>query len=61
MAREFVEERTAAGEAADLQAFLERVALVADADQIPDAADDGGVVTLMTCTPRRAWSSRSCS
>ena len=29
--------------------FLERVALVADADQIPDAPhDDGGVVTLMT-------------
>ncbi|WP_121258191.1 DNA helicase PcrA [Nocardioides ferulae] len=28
--------------------FLERVALVADADQIPDAGDDGGVVTLMT-------------
>ncbi len=48
VAREFVEERTAAGEPADLQAFLERVALVADADQIPDAADDGGVVTLMT-------------
>jgi DNA helicase-2/ATP-dependent DNA helicase PcrA len=47
VAREFVEERTAAGEAADLQAFLERVALVADADQIPDAATDG-VVTLMT-------------
>jgi DNA helicase-2/ATP-dependent DNA helicase PcrA len=48
VAREFVEERTAAGEPADLQAFLERVALVADADQIPDAAADGGVVTLMT-------------
>ncbi|MFC6160750.1 DNA helicase PcrA [Kribbella jiaozuonensis] len=47
VAREFVEERTAAGEAADLQAFLEGVALVADADQIPDAATDG-VVTLMT-------------
>ncbi|QZY29878.1 DNA helicase PcrA [Nocardioides coralli] len=28
--------------------FLERVALVADADQIPDATDDQGVVTLMT-------------
>ena len=29
--------------------FLERVALVADTDQIPDAPDDdGGVVTLMT-------------
>lgn len=30
----------------DLADFLERVSLVADADQIPDA--DGGVVTLMT-------------
>jgi DNA helicase II / ATP-dependent DNA helicase PcrA len=28
--------------------FLERVALVADADQIPDADGGGGVVTLMT-------------
>jgi DNA helicase-2/ATP-dependent DNA helicase PcrA len=28
--------------------FLERVALVADADQIPDVTDDAGVVTLMT-------------
>ena len=28
--------------------FLERVALVADADQIPDGADHGGMVTLMT-------------
>ena len=28
--------------------FLERVALVADTDQIPDQGDDGGVVTLMT-------------
>ncbi len=28
--------------------FLEQVALVADADQIPDGADHGGVVTLMT-------------
>jgi DNA helicase-2/ATP-dependent DNA helicase PcrA len=48
VAREFVEEAGAAGEPADLQSFLERVALVADADQIPDAGDDGGVVTLMT-------------
>ncbi|WP_082034422.1 UvrD-helicase domain-containing protein [Nigerium massiliense] len=31
-----------------LGAFLERIALVADSDQIPDAASDGGVVTLMT-------------
>ncbi len=28
--------------------FLEQVSLVADADQIPDADDTGGVVTLMT-------------
>jgi len=28
--------------------FLEQVALVADADQIPDGADHGGLVTLMT-------------
>ncbi|ALA66798.1 ATP-dependent DNA helicase PcrA [Corynebacterium lactis RW2-5] len=33
-------------EPGSLQAFLERVSLVADADQIPD--DDTGVVTLMT-------------
>ncbi|WP_203336948.1 DNA helicase PcrA [Nocardioides limicola] len=34
----------------DLNDFLERVALVADADQIPDAPDgvDNGMVTLMT-------------
>ncbi|MBB6628856.1 DNA helicase PcrA [Nocardioides sp. KIGAM211] len=31
-----------------LRDFLERVALVADTDQIPDATDDSGVVTLMT-------------
>ena len=48
VAAEFVEEAAGAGEPADLQAFLERVALVADADQIPDAGDGGGVVTLMT-------------
>jgi DNA helicase-2/ATP-dependent DNA helicase PcrA len=28
--------------------FLEQVSLVADSDEIPDDADDGGVVTLMT-------------
>lgn len=34
---------------AGLAAFLERVALVADSDQIPDEEDDGsGVITLMT-------------
>jgi DNA helicase II / ATP-dependent DNA helicase PcrA len=48
VAREFVEEAAAAGERSDLPAFLERVALVADADQIPDQGDDDGVVTLMT-------------
>ena len=48
VAAEFVQEATSAGEQADLQAFLERVSLVADADQIPDAGDGGGVVTLMT-------------
>jgi DNA helicase-2/ATP-dependent DNA helicase PcrA len=31
-----------------LAEFLERVALVADADQIPDGEDHGGLVTLMT-------------
>ncbi|WP_114560970.1 UvrD-helicase domain-containing protein [Desertihabitans aurantiacus] len=31
-----------------LPAFLERIALVADSDQIPDADDGGGMVTLMT-------------
>lgn len=31
-----------------LSAFLERIALVADSDQIPDADDTHGVVTLMT-------------
>ncbi|WP_342373211.1 UvrD-helicase domain-containing protein [Propioniciclava soli] len=31
-----------------LPAFLERIALVADSDQIPDADGGGGVVTLMT-------------
>ncbi|MGH3784282.1 MAG: DNA helicase PcrA [Pseudonocardiaceae bacterium] len=54
VAREFITEPVAlvddgAAEPGSLAAFLERVALVADADQIPD--DDGassGVVTLMT-------------
>ncbi|WP_035281706.1 DNA helicase PcrA [Actinokineospora spheciospongiae] len=34
--------------AGTLAAFLERVSLVADADQVPDEDDTGGVVTLMT-------------
>jgi DNA helicase II / ATP-dependent DNA helicase PcrA len=44
VAREF-DGATPDGTLAD---FLERVALVADADQIPDGADHGGLVTLMT-------------
>ncbi len=42
------EELSGSPEPGSLGAFLERVALVADADQIPDAVDDQGVVTLMT-------------
>lgn len=50
VAQEFAEERVEAGESATLMDFLEDVALVADADEIPvDARDDqSGVVTLMT-------------
>ncbi|MEP7091723.1 MAG: 3'-5' exonuclease, partial [Nocardioidaceae bacterium] len=57
VAREFADEPVA-GPSADpadpapaapgLRDFLERVALVADSDQIPDRDDDAGVVTLMT-------------
>jgi DNA helicase-2/ATP-dependent DNA helicase PcrA len=36
------------GSQGTLADFLERVALVADADQIPDGAEHGGLVTLMT-------------
>lgn len=48
LARDFATDFDNDGEAepGSLQAFLERVSLVADADQIPD--DDTGVVTLMT-------------
>ena len=48
LARDFTADFDNDGEAepGSLQAFLERVSLVADADQIPD--DDTGVVTLMT-------------
>ncbi|MER6783343.1 DNA helicase PcrA [Streptomyces sp. NPDC000658] len=53
VALEFEQENEAAeGEAATpagLSDFLERVALVADSDQIPDEEEDGsGVITLMT-------------
>jgi ATP-dependent DNA helicase UvrD/PcrA len=47
VAREFADERDQ-GEEATLADFLERVALVADSDQIPDDDDSGGVVTMMT-------------
>jgi DNA helicase-2/ATP-dependent DNA helicase PcrA len=46
VAREFEEQRAGTDEANSLDAFLEQVSLVADADSIPDAS--GGVVTLMT-------------
>ncbi len=46
VAREFEEARSGTDEAGDLDAFLEQVSLVADADTVPDAS--GGVVTLMT-------------
>jgi DNA helicase-2/ATP-dependent DNA helicase PcrA len=36
------------GEKASLAGFLEEVALVADADEIPEGEDHGGIVTLMT-------------
>jgi DNA helicase-2/ATP-dependent DNA helicase PcrA len=43
------EGEAAAANPAGLPAFLERVALVADSDQIPDEEEDGsGVITLMT-------------
>ncbi len=53
VAREFDASRAETGEVISLEDFLERVSLVADADEIPDAPDgapgeDGGVVTLMT-------------
>jgi len=46
VAREFEQTREGTPEAGDLNAFLEEVSLVADADTVPDAS--GGLVTLMT-------------
>ena len=46
VAREFEEQRVGTADAGNLDAFLEQVSLVADADTVPDAS--GGVVTLMT-------------
>ena len=50
VAREFDEARAETGEVNLLEDFLERVSLVADADEIPDSAEaeEQGVVTLMT-------------
>ena len=48
VAREFEESATLTGGDGTLTEFLEQVALVADSDEIPDAAESGGVVTLMT-------------
>ncbi|MBV1946504.1 DNA helicase PcrA [Streptomyces sp. BV129] len=47
VALEFEQERED-GELGTLAEFLERVALVADSDQIPDEEDGDGVITLMT-------------
>ncbi len=44
VAREFDARNTGGG----LAAFLEQTSLVADADEIPEGADHGGMVTLMT-------------
>ncbi|EPD60766.1 MULTISPECIES: DNA helicase PcrA [Streptomyces] len=49
VALEFEQESGEDEESAGLADFLERVALVADSDQIPDEEEDGsGVITLMT-------------
>jgi DNA helicase-2/ATP-dependent DNA helicase PcrA len=49
VAREYTERAAALEEDATLAGFLEQVALVADADEVPtDDPDHGGVVTLMT-------------
>ncbi|GGL30019.1 DNA helicase PcrA [Phycicoccus endophyticus] len=50
VAREFDQARRETGEVVSLEEFLERVSLVADADEIPenDEAQEQGVVTLMT-------------
>ncbi|MFJ8634446.1 DNA helicase PcrA [Streptomyces sp. NPDC093568] len=49
VALEFEQESGEGEAAAGLADFLERVALVADSDQIPDEEEDGsGVITLMT-------------
>ncbi|MEY4677396.1 MAG: helicase / ATP-dependent helicase PcrA [Actinomycetota bacterium] len=48
VATEYEEGEVEEGEEISLTGFLEDVSLVADADQIPDGDDHGGVVTMMT-------------
>ena len=48
VAAEFTRDAETDGATATLADFLERVALVADADEIPEGEDHEGVVTLMT-------------
>ncbi|MFG2313746.1 DNA helicase PcrA [Streptomyces tendae] len=48
VALEFEQEQAESEESGTLADFLEKVALVADSDQIPDEEDGDGVVTLMT-------------
>ena len=48
VAEEYEERKTNEGESSSLAGFLEEVALVADADEIPEGEDHGGIVTLMT-------------
>lgn len=48
VATEYEESELDLGEAITLSGFLEGVSLVADSDQIPEGADHGGVVTMMT-------------
>ena len=48
VATEYEEGEVEEGEEISLTGFLEDVSLVADADQIPDGEDHGGVVTMMT-------------
>ena len=48
VATEYEESEVDEGEEISLVGFLEDVSLVADADQIPDGEDHGGVVTMMT-------------
>jgi DNA helicase-2/ATP-dependent DNA helicase PcrA len=48
VATEYEESEVDLGEEITLSGFLEGVSLVADSDQIPEGADHGGVVTMMT-------------